>query len=69
VIWAISRLPSNAPFFNNWDSPDDQLENSSAQDYFLYSSPKKDKRFWLHKCSRTAVFLPNNEATHPNVTY
>ena len=31
------------------------------------SGPKKDKRFWLHKCSRTAVFLPGNEATHPNI--
>jgi hypothetical protein len=24
VIWVISRLPSNAPFFNNWGGPDDQ---------------------------------------------
>jgi hypothetical protein len=24
VIWAISRLPSNAPFFINWGEPDDQ---------------------------------------------
>jgi hypothetical protein len=36
------------------------------------SSPKKDKRFWFTIVAQmlpNSGLLPNNEATHPNVTY